>query len=154
MGQLIGNNPPADDIAVLLLRRQHISEIDPLELVLPAQSWSLKKIRDAMRPWLSAVGAEPRVIADLLIAVGEACTNVVEHAYGPERGIMTVCLELQLPDVVATVRDMGRWRSPGEGGRGRGRLLMRHCADDVHIDRGSAGTTVVIRRRLTELATR
>ena len=154
MGQLIGDNPPADDIAVLVLRRQHISEIDPLELVLPAQSWALERIRDAMRPWLSAVGAEPRVVADLLIAVGEACTNVVEHAYGPEGGIMTVCLELQLPDVVATVRDMGRWPFPGEGGRGRGRLLMRHCADDVRIDRGYAGTTVVIRRRLTKLATR
>ncbi|MBV8993159.1 MAG: SpoIIE family protein phosphatase [Pseudonocardiales bacterium] len=154
MGQLIGNNPPVDDIAVLVLRRQHISEVDPLELALPAQSWSLKKIRDAMRPWLSAVGADPRVVVGLMIAVGEACTNVVEHAYGPEGGIMTVCLELQLPDVVATVRDMGRWRLPGEGGRGRGGLLMRHCADDVRIDRGSAGTTVVIRRRLTELATR
>jgi hypothetical protein len=70
-----------------------------------------------MRPWLSAAGAEPRVVADLLIAVGEACTNVWS-TYGPEGGIMTVRPELQLPDVVVTVRDMGWWRLPGEGGRG------------------------------------
>jgi len=38
MGQLIGNDPPTDDIAVLVLRRRHISEIGALELVLPAQS--------------------------------------------------------------------------------------------------------------------
>jgi hypothetical protein len=49
---------------------------------------------------------------------------------------------------------MGRWQLPGEGGRGRGSQLMRHCADDVRIDRGFAGTTVVIRRRLTGLTTR
>jgi anti-sigma regulatory factor (Ser/Thr protein kinase) len=107
-----------------------------------------------MRLWLAAVGAGPRAIADLLIAVGEACTNVVEHAYGPEGGIVTVRLELQLPDVVATVGDTGRWRSPREGSLGRGTLVMRRCADDVRISRGSTGTTVVIRRRLAEVAPR
>jgi hypothetical protein len=37
MGRLVGDDPPADDIAVLVLRRQHLSEIEPLELALPAQ---------------------------------------------------------------------------------------------------------------------
>jgi serine phosphatase RsbU (regulator of sigma subunit) len=43
MGQLIGDTAPADDVAMLVLRRQHLSDIAPLELVLPAQPWSLKK---------------------------------------------------------------------------------------------------------------
>jgi anti-sigma regulatory factor (Ser/Thr protein kinase)/putative methionine-R-sulfoxide reductase with GAF domain len=154
MGRLIGDEPPADDIAVLVMRRQHIREIESLELVLPAQPWSLKNIRDALRPWLSAVGASSRAVADLLIAIGEACTNVVEHAYGPEGGIVTVRLDRQPPDVVATVTDAGQWRSPREVGRGRGMMIMRRCADEVHISRGSPGTTVVIRRRLIEEATR
>lgn len=154
MGRLIGDDPPTDDIAMLVLRRQHITEIDPLQLALPAQPRSLKDIRDAMRRWLLGVGAGPRATADLLIAVGEACTNVVAHAYGPEGGIVTVHLELQLPDAIATVRGTGRWRLPRQGNRGRGRLVMRHCADDVRIDHGTAGTTVVIRRRLTERTTR
>lgn len=154
MGRLIGDEPPGDDIAVLLLRRQLITEINPLELVLPAKARSLKDIRDAMRPWLSAVGAGTRAIADLLIAVGEACTNVIKHAYGPESGFMTVRLELQLPDVVATIADAGRWQSPREGSRRRGTMIMRRCSDDVRISRGSPGTTVVIRRRLAEEATR
>ena len=149
MRQLIGDEPPADDIAVLVLRRQQLTEIGPLELALPAQPWSLKDVRDSLRPWLSAVGAGPRAVADLLIAVGEACTNVVEHAYGPEGGIMTVRLELELPDVVATIEDLGRWQSHHEG-RGRGMLVMRRCVDDVRISRSSTGTTVVIRRCLAE----
>jgi anti-sigma regulatory factor (Ser/Thr protein kinase)/putative methionine-R-sulfoxide reductase with GAF domain len=154
MGQLVGDDPPGDDIAVLLLRRQLITEINPLELVFPARARSLKDIRDAMRPWLSAVGAGTRAIADFLIAVGEACTNVVKHAYGPEGGFVTVRLELQLPDVVATIADAGRWQLPREGSRRRGTMIMRRCSDDVRISRGSPGTTVVIRRRLAEEATR
>jgi len=154
MGQLIGDNPPGDDVALLAMRRQHSGEIGTLDLVMQAQPWSLKNIRDAMRRWLSSVGAGPRVVADLLIAVEEACTNAVEHAYGADGGIMTVYLERQWPDVVATIGDTGRWRSPGGKNRGWGTLLMRACADELRIDRGPRGTTVVIRRRLAEAATR
>lgn len=159
MGQLIGDTPADDDVALLAMRR-HTSaghgsgEIGPLDLVIPAQPWSLKTIRDAMRRWLSAVGAGPRVIADLLIAVGEACTNAVEHAYGPQRGMVSVYLELQPPDVVATVEDTGRWRRPRDEHRGRGTLLMRSCADEVRIDPHAMGTRVVIRRRLAQAAAR
>lgn len=37
MGRLVGDNPPADDIAVLVLRRQPLDEIETLELARPAQ---------------------------------------------------------------------------------------------------------------------
>jgi anti-sigma regulatory factor (Ser/Thr protein kinase) len=103
-----------------------------------------------MRHWLSAVGAAPHAVADLLLAVGEACTNAVEHAYGPDGGTVTVHLELQPPDVLATVRDTGRWRPPRENDRGRGALFMRNCSDDLRIDHGPTGTNVLIRRRLAE----
>jgi anti-sigma regulatory factor (Ser/Thr protein kinase)/putative methionine-R-sulfoxide reductase with GAF domain len=154
MGQLVGNNPSDDDIALLIMRRQDSGEIGPLDLVVPAQPWSLQQIRDAMRRWLSAVGVGPRVVTDLLIAVGEACTNVVEHAYGPKGGIVTVYMELQMPDVVATVGDTGRWRLSRGGNRGRGTLIMRKCADDLRIDHRGNGTRVVIRRRLVEATAR
>ncbi|MGB6224454.1 MAG: ATP-binding protein, partial [Pseudonocardiaceae bacterium] len=91
----------------------------------------------------------------LLVAVGEACTNAVEHAYGPGGGTVSVHLELQLPDVLATVRDTGRWCPPrgdnrGRENRGRGTQFMRNCSDDLRIDHGPTGTNVVIRRRLAE----
>jgi anti-anti-sigma factor len=140
--------------ALLLMRRQENSEVSPLELVLPAQPWSLKNIRDAMRRWLLAVNAEPHAVADLLIAVGEACTNVVDHAYGTDGGIVTVHLELQFPDVVATIADTGQWGLPPGGNRGRGTLFMRNCSDNLRIDHGYAGTTVVIRRHVIEKASR
>src|SRR5918997_647330 len=154
MAQLVGDDAPGDDVAILAVRRQDSGEIGPLHLVKPALPWSLRDIRLAVRHWLSAVGAAPRTIADLLIAVGEASTNAVEHAYGPDGGTVTVHLELQLPNVLATVRDTGRWRPPRGADRGRGTLFMRNCSDDLRIDHGSTGTTVVIRRHLTEQAPR
>ena len=139
--------------ALLLVQRERSSEVGPLELVIPAHPWSLKNIRDALRRWLSAAGASQRAIQDLLVAAGEACTNVVDHAYGTDGGILTVHLELQPPDVVATIGDTGQWGSPPVGNRGWGTLFMRNLSDDVRIDRGPTGTAVVIRRHLTEEAT-
>lgn len=141
-------------LAILALRRQDSGEIGPLDLVVPALPWSLRDIRFAVRRWLSAVGAAPRAVADLLVAVGEASTNAVEHAYGPSGGTVSVHLELQLPDVVATVRDTGRWRPPRGENRGRGTMFMQKCSDDLRIDHGHTGTNVVIRRRLGEEAPR
>jgi anti-sigma regulatory factor (Ser/Thr protein kinase)/putative methionine-R-sulfoxide reductase with GAF domain len=152
MAQLVGHDPPHDDIALLAMRRQDSGEIGPLDLVKPAQPWCLRDIRLAVRRWLSAVGAAPRTVADLLIAIGEACTNAIEHAYGPGGGTVTVHMELQPPDVLATIRDTGRWRPPRGADRGRGTLFMRTCSDDLRIDHSPTGTTVVIRRRLTEQA--
>jgi anti-anti-sigma factor len=136
--------------ALVLIHRNDSDEIGPLELVVPAQPWSLKNVRHALRGWLKAIGASPNVVDDMLIAVGEACSNVVDHAYGPEGGIVTVHLELQWPDAVATIGDTGKWGPPPGDNRGRGTLFMRNCSDDLRIDHGPAGTTVVIRRRLLD----
>jgi anti-sigma regulatory factor (Ser/Thr protein kinase)/putative methionine-R-sulfoxide reductase with GAF domain len=154
MGQLISDDPPGDDVAVLVLRREDSGEVGLLDLAVSAQPRSLQRIRFEMRRWLLAVDAPPRVVANLLVAVGEACTNTIEHAYGPEGGIVTVYLELQPPDVVATVSDTGRWRPKRGKNRGRGMLLMRECTDELRIDRGPNGTKVVIRCRLTDRAPR
>jgi anti-sigma regulatory factor (Ser/Thr protein kinase)/putative methionine-R-sulfoxide reductase with GAF domain len=154
MGQLIGDDPPGDDVAVLVLRRADSREVGPLDLVVQAQPPSLQRIRFEMRRWLLVADAQPRVVAHLLVAVGEACMNAIEHAYGPEGGIVTVYLELQPPDVVATVSDMGQWRPNRGKNRGRGTLFMREFTDDFRIDHGTNGTKVVIRCRLTDKAPR
>ena len=65
--------------AVILVHRRESSRVGPVELVLPAQPWALKNIRHTLRRWLSGVGASRHVVDDVLIAVGEACTNVVDH---------------------------------------------------------------------------
>ena len=149
MARLVGDDVPEDDVALLTLRRQGEDEVGPLDLVLPAVPECLKDVRAAMRRWLSTVGASVDATGDLLLAVGEACTNAVEHAYGPAGGSVLVHLELRDSDVVATVQDHGRWRPPRGENRGRGILLMRKCGDEVRVERTDEGTRAVIRRGLT-----
>lgn len=149
MTRLVGLSEPADDIAVLVVRRLPTAEIGALDLQMPASPRALAHIRSATRRWLDAVGLDGDRAADLLVAIGEACANTVEHAYGPRGGTVRVQIELQLPDVVATISDTGRYRpSRGKNG-GRGTLLMQALTDEVTIDHGSQGTDITLRSRLT-----
>ena len=148
MSRLIGSNPVADDVALLAIRRRGDTEVAELTLVLPAAPDSLRQIRRAVSRWLSATPASPVEIADLQLAIGEACSNAIEHAYGPRGGIITVWMTLRPPDVVVTVRDGGRWRPPRGTNRGRGTAVMRQCSDELRVEHGPDGTEVFIRRRL------
>ena len=152
MKHLVGADPPTDDIALLVLRRRPLaeSEGDTLELELPALSSSLKPLRIAIRRWLEHVRADRQATADLLTAVGEACANAVEHAYGPVGGTVSVSLKYRPPDVLVTVADTGRWRAPRGSFRGRGLTLMRALSDEVVIERTDTGTRIQIRRTTTE----
>ena len=156
MQVLVGADPPSDDIALLVLRRQPVINGvgDMFELELPAAPSSLKPLRIAMRRWLEHLRADRQATADLLTAVGEACTNAVEHAYGPAGGTVSICLAYQAPDVIAVITDSGRWRAARGSFRGRGITLMRALSDEVTIDRTDTGTRVRIRRTITEGAPR
>jgi anti-sigma regulatory factor (Ser/Thr protein kinase) len=146
MNRLIGRERPPDDVALLVVRRQE-GHLAPLDVSRPAVASSLGEIRAAVRRWLAQVDASPADVTDLLLAVGEATSNVVEHAYGPQGGTVTVRIELQPPEVVVTVRDTGRWRAPRGTNRGRGSHIMA-AVGEVSVTRRTGGTEVVIRRRV------
>ncbi len=149
MSKLIDADPTGDDIAVLAIRRQTAEELRRLELEFSAVPDSLSEIRAALRRWLPTVGASDDDIADLLVAVGEASANVVEHAYGPLGGTVELHLAANDREVIATVKDNGSWRPPRGQHRGRGTQLMQHLSDDVRFEHGPDGTSVQIRRHLT-----
>jgi anti-sigma regulatory factor (Ser/Thr protein kinase) len=148
LADLIGDRRVEDDVAVLVVRRPMIDRTEPLTLRMPAQPTSLQPLRAATRRWLAAVGQAPAPAGDLLVAIGEAVANVVEHAYGPRGGEVFLHLAVEPPDVVAVVRDTGRWRAPRGQHRGRGSTLMAELSDEVSVDRTDGGTRVVIRRAL------
>lgn len=148
MGRLIGSQRPDDDVAVLVLSRVAGHTGGPLQLREPAVPSVLRSIRQSVREYLLQAGAAEQEIADILLAVGEAAANVVEHAYGPAGGPLDVDVELDGRTVTATVRDAGDWREARGTNRGRGTGMMQALVDVVRIDHDGGGTRVVLQKTL------
>ena len=137
-----------DDVAVLVLARREAAG-EPLVMRLPAEATSLGPLRERLRRWLDAAGLERREVADVLLAVGEAASNAVEHPLEPDPPAIVVSLR-DAGDGAATIeiRDHGRWDdAPSAPHRGRGMQIMRAIAGDVAVDRSPEGTTVTIHHR-------
>ncbi|GAA1304820.1 ATP-binding protein [Saccharothrix xinjiangensis] len=115
----------------------------------PAQAGELAAVRAQLNDWLDRAGLTEDDRYDLLIAVNEAASNAVEHAYGPDQtgGVVHVEADAR-PDgsVRVVVTDHGTWRVPPAAlsTRGRGLLLMRENVDEVLVDRRPTGTTVTL----------
>jgi serine phosphatase RsbU (regulator of sigma subunit)/anti-sigma regulatory factor (Ser/Thr protein kinase)/GTP-sensing pleiotropic transcriptional regulator CodY len=140
---------PHDDVVVLVL--DALPEGAPLSLSLPAVPENLWRVRRGVAAFARRQGIQQETIDGMIVAVGEATLNVVEHAYRGRRGRMMVQAERLADTVIVTVRDFGRWRSPAERGRGRGQRLIRGFADTVKSTTGPSGTTVTLSWRVGQL---
>jgi anti-sigma regulatory factor (Ser/Thr protein kinase)/anti-anti-sigma regulatory factor len=114
----------------------------------PARPGELAAVRARLDSWLAREGLSEDDRYDLLIAVNEAASNAVEHAYASaSAGTVHIDAEAR-PDgrVVVVVADHGCWHVPAPtlSTRGRGLLLMRENVDEVLVDRQPDGTTVTL----------
>jgi PAS domain S-box-containing protein len=147
LAEMVGSDV-SDDVALLALRPVRLAS-EPLFLRLPAEPYVLAPFRWTLRRWLGEIGASPQIANDILIACGEACANVIQHAYGAKEGLLEVDLVMLDGTIEVTVRDRGAWRPPGGGrGAGYGERLIRGLMDSVDVKSGSGGTIVRMRRRL------
>ena len=147
LSSLVDPNLVADDIALLTMRAVSLFE-GPLSLKLRAEPRMLVQMRTALRRWLRESGVAPADENDVLVACGEACANVVQHAYGATPGDMEIEARLVDGSVEISVRDQGEWRPPADRGGGWGLQLIRGLMDTVDVDRGSGGTEVTMRRQV------
>jgi anti-sigma regulatory factor (Ser/Thr protein kinase) len=134
---------------VLAVGLERVSD-DRIEITLRAEPESLAQMRRVVGRWLRAAGASDAETYETLVACGEACANAVAHAYPPGDASYVVEAETRSDGVEVRVRDFGSWRSPRSGSRGRGLGLMREIMDEVEIERGGAGTAVVMWRSLEQ----
>jgi anti-sigma regulatory factor (Ser/Thr protein kinase)/putative methionine-R-sulfoxide reductase with GAF domain len=144
---MLGGGDPEDDVALLVIRREETGDTPPLHVELPAVASSLVLVRTALRRWLSTLRVSDTQELNVMLGVGEAMANVVSHAYGPGGGTMDVSMSRSAGDIVATIRDTGRWRLPRGENRGRGINIMEKSADEVSVDTGEGGTEVRLRFR-------
>jgi GAF domain-containing protein/anti-sigma regulatory factor (Ser/Thr protein kinase) len=144
------NEDSTDDVAVVVARTV-AQAADRFEVRLPAVSGSLAPLRRALRQWLAENDATADDILEVVIAVGEAAGNAVEHAYGPGDATFDVTGSIDAGILELHIRDYGNWRPPRGQNRGRGTLLMQELMDDFEVMTTGGGTEVVLRRRLGQV---
>ena len=149
LATLLPDGEAPDDVALLVTRtvaqRAHVFEVR-----LPAVASSLAVLRRALRQWLPQNGANEDDVIEILIAVGEAAGNAVEHAYGPGDAVFDISGTVTDDLFQIAVRDYGSWRPPRGQNRGRGTLLMQQLMDEFEVTTTSDGTEVRLSRRLGE----
>ncbi|MFJ4655141.1 ATP-binding protein [Nocardia sp. NPDC088792] len=119
-----------------------------IRLSYAAEASVLAPIRRSLRKWLSHSTIGHEDTCDLVLAVTEACTNSIEHAYGAEAGTLRVEGEMHDDHVWIAVTDDGRWRPAVQDAaalRGRGIGIIRTLIPDSIISTSAAGTTVEMR---------
>ena len=150
LARLIRHVRAADDIALLALFRL-AEPTGPLRLSVPANAAQLGPLRRTLQQWLLAAGVTEADSVPVQIAVSEAVSNAIEHAYPPERpGAVALDADIGRDGQLRLrIADTGRWRAPGTDGgyRGRGLALMRATMDTMTITR-DAGTVIRVGRRL------
>ncbi|WP_328999495.1 SpoIIE family protein phosphatase [Kribbella sp. NBC_00709] len=147
LSTLTENGKVADDIALIALQPLVLAG-RPLSLHVPADARMLFQVRHALRRWLRESGVNAQDTGEITIACGEACSNVVLHAYGASPGDLQVEARLVDGAVELTVRDHGQWRRPANRGGGLGMGLIRGLTDSVDVDSRPEGTTVFMRRTI------
>jgi len=104
--------------------------------------------RAGLDRWLHGLQWPEEARVDAILAVSEACTNAVKHAYaggvpGDVEVVGRIVAGPSSRQIVVTVRDEGTWR-PDSGATGYGMSVMKGCMDKVSIRRDDTGTTVTM----------
>ena len=141
-----------DDVALLALRVMQPAT-ETFAAVIAARAEELAALRRDLRVWLARAGATASETGDVLIAVGEACANAIEHAGAARGSAVEVRAQLIGREVVLRVFDHGHWRSAAaRTERGHGLRLMRVLMDAIQITSVGDGTRVQLRRMLSARA--
>ncbi|HEX2258360.1 MAG TPA: SpoIIE family protein phosphatase [Actinomycetota bacterium] len=137
----------ADDIALLALSftREAGNEI---HRTYEADPRILASLRGSLRRWLAGHSEDLQLRQDILVAVGEAAANSIEHAHGPGRGVVQIDGRARDGMIEITVRDRGAWREPRGRDRGLGRSLMSSLMDEVRFHTDERGTLVTLRKQV------
>src|SRR6476619_5663000 len=114
----------------------------PVRLSLPARARNIAVVRRALEAIAEELALPRRLVKDMRLAVTEACTNVVRHAYTGEeaddQSALRVELRPQPRGMLVVVEDRGRGLgpSPDGGGPGLGLPLIAALTEDLEITSG------------------
>ncbi len=122
-----------------------MNDVGEFNLSLPARSENLGAVRRAVTDFAASLGLDDNTLADLRLAVNEACSNVVRHAYEHENGgAMKIEARPIGGFLVVVVRDNGRGlsRASSNPGSGLGLRVASAVSNSFEVRQKTAGTEV------------
>jgi serine/threonine-protein kinase RsbW len=112
----------------------------PVRLSLPAEARNIAMVRRALEAIAEELALPRRLVEDMRLAVTEACTNVVRHAYGGAEADDVRAMRVELlphaGGMQVVVEDRGLGPSPDSGGPGLGLPLMAALTSQLEVTRG------------------
>lgn len=136
-----------------------------VDLTLPSEARLISRTRHVFTGYLEALGASREAVSDVILAVDEACTNVVRHAFDglppSDRPCFRLQAELTDEEVTVVIEDDGIGLPPGainqrplaeapEATSGRGLQIIHELMTSVDIETtpDRQGTRLEMRRAL------
>ncbi len=117
-----------------------------MQLALPARAENIAIVRHAFGALGEAYALDTQTLSDIRLAVTEACTNVVVHAYPDgQEGPMEVLATMLGDELTVVVRDEGEGIGPrpDSPGLGLGLPLIASLAENVQLGRDQEERTEV-----------
>jgi anti-sigma regulatory factor (Ser/Thr protein kinase) len=125
-------------------------------LTLDARPENLALTRLALAGVAANAGAPREVVADLKLAVTEACTNAIQHAYGDGSGTIVVRYTGEPGMLSIEIEDSGFGFEPDAppdttgrngAGNGMGLMIIRVLTDELEISDTGSGTRLRLVKR-------
>ena len=136
--------------------RIHSGEPDTVELRMAPDAKNLALARLALTGVGAVAGATDAAVAELKLAVTEACTNAIVHGYaGSGRGELDVRYRVDTSAIEVEIEDDGGGFDPDDPaadgaseGQGMGLMIIRAITTDVQIESDHSGSRISFVRRL------
>ena len=133
-----------------------------VDLTLPTDARLISQTRRTVSGYLEHMGVESDVVDDVVLALDEACTNVMRHAFAGDTELFRLTAELSGDEIVVIVEDEGvglpasKMHEPlgavePTATSGRGLQMIRSLMTDVALETTPLrqGTRLEMRRALT-----
>ena len=124
---------------------EHLTAEPDVELVLAARPENVAVVRHALGGLAEALAIDEDAMADIALAVSEACSNVVVHAYDGGEGPMEIAAAGDEQRLTIVVRDRGKGIAPrpDSPGLGVGLPLMATLSDALELVTAEDGANEV-----------